>query len=368
MKKRSKVLAVLLCMAMVLPVGCGGKSDEDGVGKADSATEESVGEEQQEEEPEEEVDEKLVWIQEACEEYKAEEVREEALSATYTRQDGSTDDQQTFTVIDTGRQIVMEKYVTEEYTDVIFYAKEGDNEYMYTTGYSQDGTEVTLKVLVDEDAYRVYSDRVKEDSSKPFETNESIEYSDVKVTEEGEEEIDGVSVVKLRVDYTSKFLWGDEISRESVLADREWTEEDIAMIEGMSDALDAYVEVSNAQTEEQKDKVEAGTAIYYLTTEDHKLVRSESEDEIEKTDPALTEFWDFSMKLQWLKGFLEDGMSLEEAKAFVNESFAAGGDTNPSVSQMSVTTYLTGDACETIPELPADAKEITQKQYEKGEY
>lgn len=372
MKKRSKVLAVLLCLAMALSVGCGSEKVEEKTDKADLAPQESADEPQEEEE---EPDEKLVWIQEASAQYNASKVRGNVKETVYTKQDGSTYTQKYVTTFDTDRQVIMEQYFSEDNAYTNFYTKEGDSEYMYTQGYNTDPntgemTEIPVKVSVNReiDSYGSYSAMIDNENTELFESNDRVEYTDVKVTEEGEEEIDGTAVVKLKVDYTKKAVGEEKISRESVLGQYKWTEEDVALLDGMSDAVDAYVEESNLAVEDRMNNAKSSTDIYYLSAEDHSLVRFTTEGETEGISASVKTFWNMSSKLDWLKDLVAGGMGTEEAKSYVNENFITDDSAKAAESYTSVTTYVTGDSCEQIAELPADARMITLEQYENGEY
>ena len=269
----------------------------------------------------------------------------------------------------------MEQYFSEDNAYTNFYTKEGDVEYMYTQGYNTDPntgemTEIPVKVSVNReiDSYGSYSAMIDDQNAELFESNDRVEYTDVKVTEEGEEEIDGTAVVKLKVDYTKKAVGEEKTSRESVLGQYKWTEEDVALLDGMSDAVDAYVEESNLAAEDRMNNAKSSTDIYYLSAEDHSLVRFTTEGETEGISASVKTFWNMSSKLDWLKDLVAGGMGTEEAKSYVNENFITDDSAEAAESYTSVTTYVTGDSCEQIAELPADARMITLEQYENGEY
>lgn len=371
---RNRALLLMLCLTVIFSVGCGGKAPEEKAEKTETKDEAAEEKTDESEEPEEKVDEKLVWIREAFRQYQESEFRENIMETTTTSQDGSTKLHKNVTVVDTGKQIVMEKYVGEDYENVSFYTKEGDKEYMYTTSYSTDpntgeSVEFPAKVLLtgsDEDFWSSYSGKAAIDETEIFESNDDMEYSDVKVTEEGEEEIDGAAVVKLKVDYVAKVKKDEKITRESILEQQEWTEEDVAMLDGMSDVLDAYIAEYNAQVEQSMNNTDINSEIFYLTTDTHELVRTETESVMNDT-AATRAYLDMSGKLDWIKQMIAEGMSPEEAKAYANEHFITGTYDNPDVSSAVVCTYMTGDACEPVGELPADARELTWEQYMNGE-
>lgn len=362
MKKRSKVLAVLLCAAMAFTAGCGSKAEGGAGTEAKEETSES--------------NEYLSLIQEAYEQYKAEAVHGYISENTQKREDGSSEVYTMVFTIDQGKQQVLDKTIWSDGDEYTYYVtKEGENDYYYTetTTFSDDTGETTkeyYKVLSTGQDYSTYSYYTGNEKGKRYESNEYYDISNVNVSDEGEEELDGVQVQKFIVEYDSQWKGREETTRESLLKEYEWTEEDVAQLEGMSDVIDAYIEESNAQLKKDMDEVEKVTEIVYLASEDNKLVRMETERAYEDTDmPASEAFWDMSGKLSYLKDLLSEGIGKDEAMGIVNEAYGDMGmeEESPLVSYSSVTDYQTGDGCEPI-ELPADAKELTWEQWQNGEY
>lgn len=373
MKKRSKALTALLCAAMVLTAGCGGKADT----KEEKA---DTGSGTEKEEQTSESDEYLALIQEAFEQHKAEGIHGEKEESTGKRADGSSETSTWTSTMNTDQQQYMTKSIWADGSDyVAYYTKEGENEYYYhaiTTYYddSAEGVKTYYKVLSTDQEYENFSYYLNNEKGKPYESTEYYDISNVNVTKEGEEELDGVKVQKFKVEYDSQWKDGEEKTRESVLAENEWTEEDVALFDGMSDAIDAYIEESNAQMKKDMDKIDKVTQTVYLASEDNKLIRTETESDYEDVDmPASEAYWDLANKLSYLKDLLSEGLGKDEAMGMVNEAYGdATAETMDSedaaiVSYSSVITYVTGDACEPI-EIPADAQEITWEQYENGEY
>lgn len=365
MKKRSKVLASLLCTTMVLTAGCGGNADtkEDNTDAAADAEQVS------------ESDEYLALIQDAYEQYKAEEIHGTKSESINERKDGSSDTYTWTVVIDKEKQQISDKNIgVDGEVYARYYTREGEDEYYYaeTTSYFDTGevTKAYYKVLSTGQDYESYTYYIEDEEEKLYESSEYYDISNVNITNEGEEELDGVQVQKFKVEYDSQWKGREAATRESLLAENEWTEDDVAQLDGMSEVIDTYIEESNTQLKKDMEKVEKITNIVYLTSEDHRLVRRDAESEIEDIDlPASKEFWDMSSRLDYLKELLAEGFGKEEALSMVNEAYSGDGmeEVSPVVSYSSVTTYQTGDECETI-ELPADAKEITWEQWENGEY
>lgn len=371
MKKRSKVLAVLLCMTMAAAVGCGGKEDA-----KEDKTDTGAGAEKEEQVSES--DEYLALIKEAFQQYNAEGIHGYKEESTSLKEDGSSETTISVHTIDKDLQQVLDRYVWDAGVESnSWYTKEGENEYYYTeitSIYDDTGDEekTCYKVLTNgqEDAI-TYSDYIEGEEGNRYESGEYYDVSNVNVTSEGEEELDGVKVQKFKVEYDSQWKGREKMSRESLLEEYEWTEEDVAQLEGMSDAIDAYVEESNAYSEKEMEKVDHTTEFVYLTSEDNKLARLETEYDYDDEDlTASKTFWNMSGKLNYLKELLSQGLGKDEALNMANEVYSEDADMeeeSPAVSNTSVTTYLTGDACEPIG-LPADAAEITWEQWENGDY
>ncbi len=365
MKKRSKVLVALLCTTMIVSAGCGGKADnkEEGSGAGAEQASESDG--------------YLAQIQDAYEQYESESIHGTVTESTYERKDGSSDTNTSVTVIDTEKQQVLERFEWSEGGNTEYYTKEGENEYAYRemTSYSDNGEETRTyyKILSTGQDYNTYSSYEEDEEGKRYESDEYYDISNVNVTSEGEEEIDGVQVEKFKVEYDMQWKGGEETTRESLLEENEWTEDDVAQLEGMSDVIDAYIEEANDLLKKNREEITKTTEIVYLASEDHKLIRMDSESSYDDTDmdtPASQEYWNMSAKLDYLKDLLSEGIGKEEAINMVNEAYSEEAGTDeiaPLVSSVSVTTYQTGDACEAI-ELPADAQEITWEQWENGDY
>lgn len=363
MKKRSKVLAVLLCAAMAFTAGCSGKAE----GGADTETKEETSES----------DEYLSWIEAAWEQYQGEEMHGYTAEWTNVMEDGSTTQSNISQTVDaTNKQAVSRFTYTGQEEDVTYYTEEDGKSYMYNWTYTGDESRQYYKVSLDgQEEAGSYADFANE--NHPFESTDYRTISNVMVSKEGEEELDGVSVVKLKVEFESQIKAEEPISRESVMADWGWTEDDIALLDGFSDVLDAYVEESNAR-QERSAKPVANTATVYLTNdEEHKLVRMEESQEYTEeeqqdsvTSPALSDFYDLNGKLDYLKSLISEGVDKDEAMGLVNEAYDGmeSEEESPTVSGSGWTNYLTGDACEPVGELPAAAAELTWDQWRNGEY
>lgn len=370
MKKRSKLLAAFLCAVMAFTVGCSGKGDA----KEEKA---DAGAQGQQEEQTSESDEYLAIIKKAFSVQRKETVHGQRSESTTKREDGSSEHSVYVETVDLSKERVMSKNSWQDFVYTTYYSRENGNDYSYSGiySYSEDGTEsmTYYKILMDpEDEDEIsYSDYEDVDQYKMYESNKDTEYSEVWVTKEGEEELDGVKVLKFRVDYITVLKDIEEETRESVMNTQEWTEEDLALQEGMSDALDAYLEERNAEKKKAMEPQEC-TDFVYLTSEEHKLVRLDTETKVDNTEtPDYDTFWNMADKLNYIKELLGEGMGRDEAVRMAEEAYVGDMGTegmSPTVSYSVVTYYATGEDCEAVGELPADAKEITWEQWENGDY
>lgn len=368
MKKRSRFIVGLLCMAMVSAAGCSEKADN---GK------EELQEEEKEKKSEENVSEEeqyLSWVQEAWEQYRAEKIRGVVTESTYTESDGTTQQYTTIETVDAEKQQVQLVYQPSEERSVDFYTREGEEEYWYTDlySYSETGEESTIpcKIQISGD---IFGYSYYEKGENPYESNDERDISDLKIEKEGEEEMDGASVEKLKVEYKVQWKRGEMETRKSILEENEWTEEEVVMMEGFSDILDAYIASINKQTEEHMNTAEECAETVYLTSDEHRLVRMEKDGEFEngETDPAVNAFWNWKGRMDSMKDLLSDGVSANEAVRMAKEMWNVDDIQEEKQEKQHYTiveNYVTGDQCEPIGELPADSKEITWTQYQKGEF
>lgn len=366
MKKRNRVLAGLLCAAMALTVGCG---------KTETIKEETKAEEAEIKEE----DQYLSWLEEAFQQYNEEKIRGTITEITDSMEDGSTDVTKIITTMDTEKQQIMQKceYSNPEWMgSTEYYTKEGDKEYRYMEGYTWDdagvSSSIPLKVLLTGDKFSYgYSEQVIEANS--YKSDEDREISDVKVSKEGETDLDGTAALKLKVEYKQRFKL-EEATRESILEGHEMTEEDVAMLDGFSEQVDAYVD-QQKRYEEENASPEEIVDIVYITSSSHELLRIEyaqaDNDNNEEEINVTNRFYDGINKISYAKDRMAEGLSREEAIRMANEAIgdSTATDSMPRVvSSVSTTNFVVGDQCEAIGELPADAREITDEQYLNGEY
>lgn len=364
MKRRVLTMLLAVTMTAALISGCGGNSGEGGEKK-----EEVSGEEKAEQPEEKDEQEELIgWLEEAGDQCEKEPVWGYVTESTTSFDDGSTDTSEMVFTVDTEKQIAMYKYDYSTNTQLDFYTVEDGKEYWYTEGYgdydesAEDFVKVPLKIE-NKEGYT----RVAEAPAFFSENSEWTEVVEQKVTNAGEED----GMIKIQIDEKIKHKeFGEELTRESVLGDYGWTEEEVAYVDGVSEALDAYVKENNEEIEKIRNTEYDYVTVVWITKDEHKLMKKEGKSVSITTGDgeAARAFRNISWKVDSVKSMLEEGVSLEEAKQVVSEDMEEGETYPKSVESTYVTTFVTGADCTPLEELPKDAKEITEEQYYNGEY
>lgn len=363
MKKKVLTLLLALTMTSALITGCGGNSDAGEEKKAEEGSTEEKAEEKDEEKDEEK--ELTAWLDEAVKQYEAEALRGYTQEITSSYDDGSTDVTKFVKTIDDEKKIAMSKHEFTTNTQTDFYTQEDGKDYWYAEGYNENGEPIMLKI----ESKEVYNTYANMAATPKFlaESTDDIEVVEQTVTNAGEED----GMIKIRIDKKLKYHMSDgNTTRESVLDECGWTEEDLAYLDGISEAIDAYVKESNDENNTIRETVVSATV--WITADGHKLVKEEGEDTVSKAEnrEAESAFYNMRWKLDSIKSMLAEGMSLEEAKQVADEQYpATDSESFPTYTGATdVVTYVTGGDCVPLEELPADAKEITEEQYYNGEY
>lgn len=373
MKKRLLTFMFVMGISVALLSGCGNDSGTDGnAEKETGAASETSGKSDEKSAEEKEQEELLGWLREASEQLAEEPVWGFKDKNVTVNEKGEKDETQTLCTVDTQKQIAMYKYRFSTNDQLEFLTKEGDQEYIYHEVQTQeDGKEVEktyYKVPQTEEVkaagYNTYTGIQPLNLS--FVSNDSVEYVDYNLENEGEE--DGAIKIKLETELKLKKPF-PSITRESLLEESGWTEEQVGMIEGASEAIEAYIKENDANIERNKDKVYSNTAWYWITKDEHKLVKGEYESYIlEQETEARNKYYTVSWKIDSLKSALEEGFSKEEAVKMANE-IEDDSEPWPQTTEAKATTeFVSGEECEPLEELPKDAKEITWEQYMNGEY
>lgn len=354
MKRRLLALLLVLGMSAALLSGCSGSSDEKQEEKnpTEEATEQAEEVNEEEDAKEKEKEELTGWVREAVDKLTQTKLWGVNSKTTEVNVNGEEKEtQKSEKTMDNEKQIIMFLYHFDTNDQTTFWTKEGDKVYQYEEMYSPDSSQKPhfLKISGGEDETAYYESEAK-GGGLPFESTILKETAGYDITNEGE---DGDSVkIKVVEQYklnTEKFF--SEITRESVMKDYGWTEDDMKHVEGASEAIDAYVAENEANIAKNKEHVYEATYYYWLTKEGHELVKSEC-----RQQPTIAEY-----KAQ---------DNLFEIDAKINDYTMEDNEKEDvEVKEYIITTeYVTGDECTPIENFPKDAKEVTREQWVNGEY
>lgn len=332
-------------------------------------------------------------LQAANEQYGKEKVRESRGTYVYTYMDGSTE---------------------EETVDAAFDAENGIQQLVYTSGGEESGrtfnvkdggTFYTYALDMETNAWIRYEQEPDDNGETTYEVQErGADYlydeesgcRDVTYSNEGEETLDGKRTVRIKVTGTMGETSGEEeeetdtVTRESILKDYEITEEAVGYIEGMSDALERYVDAMNASGKEEPTTFEANV---WVETDTHRPLKNETvydtgAERGTASQEDMSEFEDNLWKVYQLMDDMENGLSASEAlenikkqepemekeiqaekELLAEEGYEEGeNDTMEEKSATLTEEKVYGGDCAKIGELPKHYTEITQEEYFNGEF
>lgn len=268
----------------------------------------------------------------------------------------------------------------------------------------KDGYGVYINDKLTDGKWKHYNEELEGDEQSEYEYwlgefnpayTEEKGYSNIKFSNEGEDELNGVKTIKIRVTADEVYDTGEElaedITRESVLEDYEWSEKEVGLVDGFSDILDAYVAASNQSVGETT--VKASLTVW-IDAKEHTLLKSRSATKIDSAQDdsvkeALETFNDEYWKVDMIHQNIEEGMSEEEAKRALEEDLdsmeepveTAGDageageefDEEEGTGEFAAVTMIvdtkkimTGKDCPEMSELPKDYDEIKQEEYFEG--
>ena len=373
MRKRLGVIILLMAVTAVI-FGCSGNTS-------------SKKEVTKEDDPE-------MIFKEAVEKLEK-ETKKAIETESVTSYDNEMEDEEVYTcIIDTKKNIVerISEDVSEEADYYYFNVKEKDGYGVYVNDRLTDGKWKHYKEELeggDESEYEYWLGEFN-----PAYTEEKG-YSNIKFSNEGEDELSGVEAIKIKVTADEAYDTGErtdeDMTRESVLDEYGWSEDEVGLVEGFSEVIDDYVTASNASVGETT--VESVLTVW-ISKEDHTLLKSRSATNIESaqddgTKKALAAFNNEYWKVEMIRQNLEDGMSKEEAKKALEDdlkemenpqesatdaeaageefSEEEGMDEFAAVSKIVVTKkIMAGKDCPEMNDLPKDFEKIGQAEYFEG--
>lgn len=352
MKRRLLTLLLVLGMSITLLPGCNGSSDEKPEEKisAEETAEQTEEVNEEEEAKKKEREELTGWVKEALEKHiqaKLWGANSETVEVDVNGEEKET--QKSEKTMDNEKQIIMLLYHFDTNDQITFWAKEGEKIYQYEEIFSEDSKHDFVKIPCGENEALYYEAEAK-GAGFSFGNTRTKEMMEYDISSEGE---DG-DAVKIKVVEQYKLNteeYFQKMTRESVLKDYGWTEDDVKRVEGASESIDAYVAENEENIAKNKEHVYEATYYYWLTKEGHELVKSEC-----RQQPTLMEykaqdkFYEMMAKIE--------GYEAEENKV-----------EHTDVKEYIFTTeYVTGDKCAPMEHFPKNPKEITREQWMNGEY
>lgn len=337
MKKKTLVLLGIVALAMMMTAACSKEKPATG-STAGSTTEEADG-------ASKETEEIMGWLDDSAKAFADADVYEEKSEGSQNYDDGSATTNRSTTIYDKANGIAetISAYENPDDPYRTWYSKEGDTYYEINESKSYDADGVTVTgssynrwpVEADQIEY-VESSVMKKDFSYYQET-EDYAFENFVCEQEGEEEINGVKAIKVKITFDRITKAQEPQAREEFLTDR-FTEEEIAAVPGASEALDAYLVELNKFYE--KDSTLQMTEEHYFRADNHLLFASPYTYSEEDEEPEA-----------------EETKALSEASdAFYNLMYAtdANADTPEQTSFTTTTYYYINEECDAMDPIPTN--------------
>lgn len=389
MQKRWFRQILALMIVLVLAAGCSGKDSSD-KWKSDAGENQETTKEQ---DPKKLLDDAMAKLE------------KETLKAAETKNvtcysDGINEEEYYTTILDTEKNII--ERISKDHDETIYHCfnvKEKDGSSVYVKDDLSGNEWIRYPEEVESEEFSEYQYWLSE--FVPVYTEENG-YQNLKYYYEGEEELSGEKAFRVRVIadqvYNSGVENAEEITRKSVLKEKGWTEKEVALVDGFSEILDAYVEASN---QEDNDTVKCALTAW-IRKDDHSLLKTRSAVNMESTKntsvkDAINTFNEESWKVDMIQQNLEVGLTEKEAKKLLeddlkamenpkeedivdadDESGEAGeefdgaaaedySDESAEVTKIIVTKkIMTGKDAPAMSELPKKYKDVTQSEYFGG--
>lgn len=334
---------------------------------------------------------------EAIEKFDKESVKAVQMQTVYSYSDGTEETEMYTSIYDTKKNIV-ERISTDEDEEKTIYHTFNVKE--------KDGYGVYVNDELTDNEWKYYTEEVEdaEDSEYEYQVSEfdlpyteEKGYSDISYSNEGEEELNGVNTVKIKVTanqiYDSGLESAEETTRESVMEEYEWSEDEVALVDGFSEILDNYV---TATKESEGETTVKCVLTVWISSDSHTILKTRSAMDVssaqsDESKAAIEAFNEESWKVDMVHQDIEDGMTKEEAKKDLEEELEAmenpdaevtdeeasgeeydedeGTDEYAEITKVSVTKkILTGDDLPEMSDLPEDYEKISQDEYFYGDF
>ncbi|MGN1166279.1 MAG: hypothetical protein ACI4S2_07640 [Lachnospiraceae bacterium] len=377
MKKRTCII-LLAMMTAVSMMGCSSKSSTKAAVTA-------------EDDPEK-------VLTEAMDKLDKENLKAAKTQSVMTYSDGMEEEEEYTLILDDKKNII-ERISKDPDEDETLYdcfnVKEKDGYSVYVNDELSGGEWIRYMEELENDEESEYEYWLKEFCPR---YTEEYGYSNIKYANEGEDELNGEKTIRIKVTadmaYDSGEVSAEEITRESVLEEYGWTEDEVELVDGFSKILDDYV----AATIESEGETTVKCALtVWVSAEENIILKTRSATKIdsaqdEDVKEALNIFDEDYWKVDLIHESIAEGMTKEEAKEFLEEELESmenpqdedvvdaeessdeagediieGEEEYAEITMVVVTKkIMTGENCPEMNELPKDYEEITQSEYFEG--
>lgn len=378
MKKRAGIIFLTMIIAVSM-MGCSSKSS----GKAAVTAEDDP--------------EKI--LEEAMEKLDKADIKAAETKNVMTYSDGMEEEEDYTLILDAKKKII-ERISKDPDEDETLYdcfnVKEKDGYSVYVNDELSGGEWIRYMEELESDEESEYEYWLGEFCPRYTEENG---YSNIKYSNEGEDELNGEKTIRIKVTadmaYDSGEVSAEEVTRESVLEQYGWTEEEVALVDGFSEVLDDYV---SATIESEGETTVKCALTAWVSAKDNTLLKTRSATKIDSAQDdsvkdALNTFDEEYWKVDLIHESIAEGMTEKEAKKMLEDdlesmedpqeddvvdaeesSDEAGeefdeefGDDYAEITMVVVTKkIMAGDNCPEMNELPKDYEEITQSEYFEG--
>lgn len=385
MRKRMTGILLLLTLVLTVTAGCSGKKEKEAE-SIDTKTKLT------------ERDDPKKILKDASNLYEKETLKGSTQENTNYYSNGTEEYSKSEIVYDKEKQIIMQS--TSEGGEVSYHSynvKEDDGYYIYIKDSDMGDEWLRYKEEVEEGEPTEYESF---EDGLDFDFSEEDGYQNVQYSNEGVEDLDGTETVKVKV--TAEMSYSDDmgeegaVTRESVLEENGWTEDQVALADGFSEIIDNYVKACNKTPEGEGAKY---IQEVWVDVSSHKAIQIKSELEMENADEvqedeAIRTFDDSYWMMDEILQYLDEGLTEEEAAAALKESIEymeeegvsdeegldefddleeteesdVSEDDSVQTKVVSVEKILYGKDCPDIGELPEDYTETSQEGYYSGEY
>ena len=307
-------------------------------------------------------------------------LRASEIEKIYSYDDGTEETENVLVIFDADKGIREEKTEYEMgFSFTTYNVKENGKYYVYLqeSGDEEHWIRYEEELQGEDSSYEYYAKGVD------FSFSEEEGYCNVEYSNEGKETVENVDAIKILVKADIGVAGEDEeaavVTREVVLEENGWTEDEVALVEGFSEIIDNYV-AANASIDEGSIRYEQ---YIWVNAETYAVVKMESKTILDNSENAseanlaIEEFNNEYWKMEMVHNDLQAGASEKEAVAALEEAIKeleAGAEDDyyeyyPSQTKETVIErFLTGNDIPEMDQLPTEYEEMTEEEYYNSVY